>query len=153
MTPVNDNPGGVFTMNKTGPRGGCTFALIRIIAVFIFVGAVLIAGNTLIPAHGADLDYMQRTFGIIDLKHCSGSGQGPIDCPRDYYAMAPTQFGEFSPGYLKRRAEREEKRKMRPVPLPKPRPETQCWDFDKHDTPNGFANALENPVPCKDLVK
>lgn len=29
-------------------------------------------------------------------------------------AMAPTQFGEFSEGYLKRKAERAEKRKARP---------------------------------------
>lgn len=35
-------------------------------------------------------------------------------------AMAPTQFGTFSEGYLKRKAERAEQRKMRP---PKP---TKC---------------------------
>lgn len=62
-------------------------------------------------------------------------------------AMAPTQFGTYSEGYLKRKAERAEQRKMRP------KPETQCWDFDKNDTPKGFADALENPVPCKGLVK
>jgi hypothetical protein len=100
--------------NKTGPRGGCTFAFIRIIAVLVFVASALTAGKMLItPAP----------------------------------AMAPTQFGEFSEGYLKRKAQRAEKRKMRPTP------EIQCWDFDKNDTPKGFAHALENPVPCKDLVR
>jgi hypothetical protein len=88
-------------------------------------------------------------------------------------AMAPTQFGEFSEGYLKRKAERAEKRKQRRCivdfrfdralerggeptyiygPCPKRRSSVMCFDFNRDDTPRGFARALERPVPCRDIV-
>lgn len=114
--------------------------LIRIVFIVVWLGAAILVGRSLIPqARGAE---------FRDLSHCSGSGQGPIDCPRDYYGVEQPQFGTFSEGYLKRRAEREARRKRRA-----PKPETQCFDFERNDSPKGFAHALENPVPCKDLVQ
>jgi hypothetical protein len=49
--------------------------------------------------------------------------------PRPASAMA-AQFGEFSEGYLKRKAEREEKRKERPT-----KPPVRCLDDKNKDCP------------------
>lgn len=65
----------------------------------MFLAAALMVGCSLIgPAHSADLPFLDRNLS------CSGSGQGPIDCPRDWAGSnLRVQFGTFSPQYYAKR--------------------------------------------------
>lgn len=71
----------------------------KIILTIAFLAAALTAGHFLIrPAHSADLPFLDRDLS------CSGSGQGPIDCPRDWAGSnLRVQFGTFSPQYYAKR--------------------------------------------------